>query len=649
MPVKATQMMWPNKVVLILAMVVVLFLELPLYAQEVPQEEENEEAPLKIEYLRGDEVGQNDAQYTPIDTSLESFHTFKPGLESFPENINGPAIGHNLFSLTKRSAKTKPGFQHGFDQYEPYRYTFDNTKFYDTYTPFSEVNYVQGQETVQFGRGSYSRNFRPNLNVGFDVERHRSEGSYFNQQILHTKGRLYGSYQSLNRRYQAYFSGNWNRFNIEKNGGIAHEQEFMDALPGDRVRTNVNLRQANSEWDDKNINLYQSYTLGEAIKDTSYEDDTTWVTDLYPEWKVFLENRYKNYHLSYQDQDPDPAFYPNSLAGGTPDQLNDSVKGNSLFTEVGFKSGPYSGGENGEMGERFWYLEASLKHWFDDHRQHPFDRKFNNWGGSFKAELEQKPLKLGLKGTYVYDGILSGESLFNPYFEWDAPGRLFLNAEGEFSSLYPALNREVFDSRGYFWSNDFDPIQTNAFSVEAGFGDLLKWEGTIENLTDYVYFDETGEPAQTEEPFTFFRTSVESNLSWEGFNLRLNAGYQHTGNNDALRIPDFFTKTALFYERELFDDELLARLGTEAMMFSSHASATYMPFAGGMRNVNDGREIGGYPFLNAFFTARIAKVRLFARYDHFNANLMNGDYFLKRNYPHQQRSFRFGINWLFYD
>ena len=52
---------------------------------------------------------------------------------------------------------------------------------------------------------------------------------------------------------------------------------------------------------------------------------------------------------------------------------------------------------------------------------------------------------------------------------------------------------------------------------------------------------------------------------------------------------------------------------------------------------------------DAFFSARVQQVRLFARYDHFNASLTGDRYFIRRNYPQHPAAFRLGLNWRFFD
>ena len=58
---------------------------------------------------------------------------------------------------------------------------------------------------------------------------------------------------------------------------------------------------------------------------------------------------------------------------------------------------------------------------------------------------------------------------------------------------------------------------------------------------------------------------------------------------------------------------------------------------------------GNYPFVDFFLNARIRPVRFFIKLDHLNQGLTGNNYQLTPGYYQNDRAFKFGINWLFYD
>jgi hypothetical protein len=71
--------------------------------------------------------------------------------------------------------------------------------------------------------------------------------------------------------------------------------------------------------------------------------------------------------------------------------------------------------------------------------------------------------------------------------------------------------------------------------------------------------------------------------------------------------------------------------------------------ASGMFYHQDIREIGNYPYFDAFLTAKLKRTRFFVKYDHVNSGFMGKNYFNVLHYPMPGGTFRWGLSWTFYD
>ena len=60
-------------------------------------------------------------------------------------------------------------------------------------------------------------------------------------------------------------------------------------------------------------------------------------------------------------------------------------------------------------------------------------------------------------------------------------------------------------------------------------------------------------------------------------------------------------------------------------------------------------ETGGYPVINAYLNFHIKHTRFFVMFSHVNSGMGNKEYFLTPHYPLNERIFRFGVSWNFFN
>ena len=65
--------------------------------------------------------------------------------------------------------------------------------------------------------------------------------------------------------------------------------------------------------------------------------------------------------------------------------------------------------------------------------------------------------------------------------------------------------------------------------------------------------------------------------------------------------------------------------------------------------VQTSQKVGNYPFIDFFLNARIKPVRVFVKIDHLTQGFLGSNYSLTPGYLQNDRAFKFGLNWLFFD
>ncbi len=631
----------------------------PLAAQEIPYSEngehedaenteirrsaEPEDREIQTDYITGRELTNLFGHRHIPDTSLDEFQRFDIGDSPSNYRFSLGSAGTGHLWHTPRETR-KPGFSSGINPFEMYRYTGSNTQFFDTYTPYTEVTYIQGQPDLQITSARHTRNVLPNLNFGFEMERWRSQGFYFRENLLDTRGRIHAGYESLSRRYNLYASASWNRFIREESGGIASHQSFRQAADGDRIRETVLLDNAESWWDDKNLFIYQTWSFGPSHKDTVYGKDTTWITSLDPTWKAFIESNLQKSRFHYEDEATDPEFYPIYRSGGA--GFSDSLHHRSFSNRAGIKTGSYSRFRDSII-KRSLRGSAGVVLQHDDYSYGFTDSSFLNQGFFLSGAWEIENLKLQGEAEVITTGNLSGEwqGKIKATGELSAESRLSVMAEA--GDFHPDMYENIAVGPAAFWRNSFAMIRYRSGQIRADlFADRLFLSGELHEWENYIYFNSQKQPAQHDRLVRLFRVRAGSRIRLGGLVISGSAFFQQPPA-EVLQIPDWGAEGNVYFERIYFD-AMRARIGIEGRVFASHYLPGYMPFAGRLHTQHAERA-GHYPFLDAYISGQIQQVRFFIRYDHFHAGFTGSNYFLARGYPQHPAAFRVGVNWKFFD
>jgi len=134
------------------------------------------------------------------------------------------------------------------------------------------------------------------------------------------------------------------------------------------------------------------------------------------------------------------------------------------------------------------------------------------------------------------------------------------------------------------------------------------------------------------------------------FNWHLNNSilYQYVPDSTIIRLPEYVLEHSLYYENDLFKKAMRLQIGASVYFVSNYFSDKYMP-ATGQFYLQDDKQYGNYPFIDFFINARVKAVRIFFKIDHLNSGWMGNKYQMTPSYPMNDRAFKLGISWRFYD
>ncbi|MEL7532402.1 MAG: putative porin [Bacteroidota bacterium] len=158
------------------------------------------------------------------------------------------------------------------------RYMLDpvhQVQYFDTKTPYSNINYAQGPTTIQNVKVTISQNITPLWNMAFFLNRRQAEGRYRTSVTDQYNMYLSSYYHSENNRYALFANAYFNDLANEINGGVPRSNNVLlptaDGLILDSVPfynagffkadASPNLSEAQSKRISKGIYVDQYYHL----------------------------------------------------------------------------------------------------------------------------------------------------------------------------------------------------------------------------------------------------------------------------------------------------------------------------------------------------------------------------------------------------
>ncbi len=114
-------------------------------------------------------------------------------------------------------------------------------------------------------------------------------------------------------------------------------------------------------------------------------------------------------------------------------------------------------------------------------------------------------------------------------------------------------------------------------------------------------------------------------------------------------LPPLHGRSALFYENKIRRTGLTLYAGLESRYFTAHAAHDFDLLTGWfVPRSND--DLPGYLSLDAVVAGRFLKnTYVFVKFIHANEGLWAFGYYTTPHHPMLERSFSFGVNWMFYD
>ena len=485
----------------------------------------------------------------------------------FPIKATDIYLG-NTGSPTKSllfSPSLKAGWDAGFHAYDTYKWNLDDTRFYNTTRPYTELGYMIASKAEQIIQITHTQNIKPYWNFSLNYRSISAPGIFRNERTNHNNYLLTSWYQSPNKRYNNYFIVLYNRLQGEENGGIINLAELRTTtslsdpftvhtkLGGDPLNSGNPFSAplyTGHRYRELNILMRQQYDLG---RKDSLVTDSTVIPLFYPRIRFEHTLNIGKYSYSYFDlatsdpnhtNIPDTGYYnnfynnatTNILVGDLPD---DSVKLQDTWHEINNDFSIYTFPDSKNL-QQFVKLGAQLQLLKGDFN-YSSASLYNVIGhGEYRNRTKNQKWDMVASGLLYFTGYNAGD-----YHAYVSLTRLLGAKLGSLQVGFENVNRSpsfLFDQRSSFYIDDKNKSFGKENSVhffgtayEPKFGLQLGADYYLVN--HYLYLN------------GFYQLQQEGSL----FNiLRVNAtkriNYQSTG----VGMPNYMYSKKLVLHRLIF-------------------------------------------------------------------------------------------------
>lgn len=405
--------------------------------------------------------------------------------------------------------------------------------------------------------------------------------------------------------------------------------------------------------------------------------DTAWLKNEYVPVTSFIHTMsLDNYRRIYQAYVTPTDFYANTYV------VDEPLSGDSIYDKTRYFRLKNIVAISLLEGFNKWakaglkaYASHELRHFvLPDHTGTATYNEHAVYVGGQLSKTQGHTLHYNVIGEFGVTGKDAGNIRIDGNIDLNFPlfgDTVQLAASGFFHNTTPPFYYRHYHARHFWWDND-DLNKTIHSRIQGTFSytkTRTKLRIAVDELKNYAYFEQgytinssynrlnnTVSVAQTSEPITVFTAQLTQDFTLGPLNWENVITYQKSSNQNVLPVPDLNIYTNL-YLRFKIAHVLKCDFGADARYFTQYYAPDYSPALGQYAvqtntdtSGGDSRvKIGNYPLVNVYANFHLKHTRFFVMYSHVNAGSGNKEYFLVPHYPLNERIFRFGVSWNFFN
>ena len=579
------------------------------------------------------------------------------------------------------------GWDPGWHAYDLYLFTTDETRFFHTTKPYTEMGYMLASRAEQYIDIFHTQNIRPNWNFAFEYRLINAPGAFQNQNSNHNDYRLNSWYQSKSKRYQNFFILVASHLNSSENGGITNPKDLdssqysnQNTLP---VYFGQNLVQATGnpfaslvttgmKYNQATYLMRQQYDLI-GQKDSIVTDSS--VTPLfYPRVRLEHTISYSTYNYTFKDYYT-PGVY--SL--------------DTVYYEQNLHMG-YVGGSDTLIREDMWHNlsnDFSVYTFPDAHNP----QQFLKLGATLELLKGKFDTSLLYSSELNTSHQISQQNVFahaeyrnktrNQKWDIEAFGRLYLNGldAGDYNG-YISLRRLISRELGYFQAGFENSNRTPGFTFDRAssfnidsvakrqnfakentthlFASLdvpqqhLSISASYYLLSNYAYVTNYYQEQQQGALFNVLQFTLRKQFTlYRHWKWRTVTTVQQIAGSAPVHVPLIVSNNQIGYDGNFGFHNLNISFGTELRYISSYKADGYSPVADAFYAQSSVLS-QKLPDINLYLHLRIRSFTAYVQAEGLNAAALKplgfgwyNNNFVAPGYPEPGMIIRVGIFWGF--
>ena len=492
--------------------------------------------------------------------------------------------------------------------------------------------------------GFFTVNTNERFNFSIAYKGVRSLGQYQNALTSTGNFRFTTNYHTKNNRYhiRAHLAAQ-DIFN-EENGGLTENSKLLfetnESEFQDRGRLDVNFEDADNKLEGLRFFGIQEYELISKKDSTGYSILTLGNTLSYEtkDFKYGQSSPFEGYGDAYETEDLFTKTVLDKFEAKGSATLRNSLLGN-LSAFIGYTDYDYGYDsalvlDEGTITNR---LQGNLI----------------SAGASYQKEYKGFELfgkgAINISGDFDANYLLGGAS-----FDFDENNSV--KGHIKIHSVAPNFNFLLYQSDyvNYNWQTNFNNVKTQELFFEIDSKKLLKASVSYTGIDDYTYFaiaegDTTPTPHQFGNRVDYLKIKAEREFKYGKFALMNTVLFQQAlGGEEVFNIPQIVTRQSLYFQDEWFKKAAFIQTGIGFKYFTAYNMNAYDPVLAEFYVQND-EELGGFPLLDVFFSAKIRQTRIFFKWEHVNQLFSNtSNHYSAPSYPYRDAVVRFGLVWNFF-
>ncbi len=578
-----------------------------------------------------DDVVKGSSIKRRIDTSLTLFqrYLFTEKVGFLFQDLGNQGTALRPLFLT---SSDQLGTQTGYNAYMPYAMQAKDVKYFNTKSPYSDVEYylgAGGQTRLNF---AFARNVDSLWNVGFELQRvvadkvlSDASSRSSDKSLLGQWGLLiHSNYQSRNGKYRILGHINYFDQGTKDQGGVK-ESQGLSALDLLNYTDNAAiLEDGATESNDKFIKFHV------------YHEFIGW-KGLQLFQSLDIQNRsIKFKDLAFQNN-LNNGFYPKTYINyiQAPDK-------DSLYNEIQWREYAHQTGLKGVYKGFLYRTYLKQRYWsaYNPVENASIDRLENTLGLVLQQSIGSQ-IDFTAQGEY----LIGSDYLLNA--QLTSP---LLNIR--FKNIYfsPTLVSNWTYNTSFRWKNNLDNTLSTELDAEVNLGKssfYLKPGALVQRLSGLVYFDTKGNVAQSNEGIAVFRPRLDIGGKFGKLNWFTKA-YWNTQTG-----PDIFRSPAVVFQGNLsldlqYKKLLFTQIGIDFHHYSNYFAPAYQP-ALQQYFLQNSLNIPAFTQVDAYLTMRINRVRLFFKFNNALQGLLDSNHYTAYLHQSMYRSFGYGVRWLLFD